>query len=170
MSKKHPHSGPVTIALDPVVARYADVAFMLAAERPTTRAEVVAAYSHPAPEVLGHPPTDADKIPASLVKLATLAVDVGLEVTVIVSRGTTTPTWRVNAPDNKNEPGPPVEPNQYHGDVVDVVGLYGRHDELGYFVMTWHDGRTQGGVYRAPRAFWRSMTVTSLTQLLEGHR
>lgn len=91
-----------------------------------TRADVEAAYVHPAPEV----PAYVIPHPHELVRAASaralviLAIDNGHRVKATYNRGTTLPKWHVNSPDNKTNPGPPVDASQYHGEVVDVETVY----------------------------------------------
>ncbi|MCU1617775.1 MAG: hypothetical protein JWO98_5315 [Frankiales bacterium] len=101
-----------------------------------TRDEVTAAYVHPEPEVPGHEvkPEQLRGSPGAFVKFALAA---GADVKATVSRGTTPPSWDVNAPDSKPNPGPPVEPSQYHGDVVDAVVVWVVAGDIGKQRMTW---------------------------------
>lgn len=94
-----------------------------------TRADVEAAYVHPAPEVMarevllladGRTELESAGV-RSLVKLAQAN---GHRVKATYNRGTTVPKWHVNAPDNKKNPGPPVDASQYHGEVVDCETVY----------------------------------------------
>lgn len=96
-----------------------------------TRADVEAAYVHPAPEVPAHEVYLSGQrfgpvsIYASGAKsLVVLADGNGHRVKATYNRGTTLPKWHVNSPDNKTNPGPPVDASQYHGEVVDVETVY----------------------------------------------
>lgn len=96
-----------------------------------TRADVEAAYVHPAPEVeaaeldLFEPWSSYSYLRASGAKsLVALAQRNGHRVKATYNRGTTPPRWTVNSPDNKTNPGPPVEASQYHGELVDVETVY----------------------------------------------
>lgn len=89
-----------------------------------TRADVEAAYVHPAPEVMAHVIEPAELTAYGAKSLANLAIGQGHRVKVTHNRGTTVPKWHVNAPDNKKNPGPPVDASQYHGEVVDCETVY----------------------------------------------
>lgn len=89
-----------------------------------TRADVEAAYVHPAPEALaGFRAVHALRAGGAR-SLANLAIGNGHRVKATYNRGTTLPKWHVNSPDNKTNPGPPVDASQYHGEVVDVETVY----------------------------------------------
>lgn len=89
-----------------------------------TRADVEAAYVHPAPEAEAFDLPIAGIEASSAYNLAQLASDNGHRVKAIYNRGTTLPKWHVNSPDNKTNPGPLVDASQYHGDVVDCETVY----------------------------------------------
>jgi hypothetical protein len=92
-----------------------------------TRADVEAAYVHPAPEVEARlvEVTEYFVTPTAGVRsLIKLALANGHRVKATYNRGTTVPKWHVNAPDNKRNPGPPVDASQYHGEVVDCETVY----------------------------------------------
>lgn len=90
-----------------------------------TRADVEAAYVHPAPEVPCQLlQLDRDWTSASSKSLMQLAERNGHRAEHTFNRGTTLPKWHVNSPDNKTNPGPPVDASQYHGEVVDVETVY----------------------------------------------
>lgn len=90
-----------------------------------TRADVEAAYVHPEPEVKAHEIMWFVSLGASGARsLAKLAEANGHRVKATHNRGTTSPKWHVNSPDNKSNPGPPVDPSQYHGEVVDCETVY----------------------------------------------
>lgn len=112
-----------------------------------TRVDVEAAYVHPAPEVsareLLHPLLDLKA--AGSKSLAALAERNGHRVKATYNRGTTLPKWHVNSPDNKTNPGPPVDASQYHGEVVDVETVY---------VRTSTHGR--GGQFHEVRGVWQN--------------
>lgn len=113
--------------------------------KPLTRAEVVAAYVHPAPEM------EAQQVDTEVlymryggaIYLFYLKADQrGADFKVTYSRGTTPPRWRVPA-------DTPVDPADYHGDVVDSVVVWARKafhggDDSWRWVRVraeWHDGR-----------------------------
>lgn len=115
-----------------------------------TRADVEAAYVHPAPEVpareLPHPLLDLKA--AGSKSLAALAERNGHRVKATYNRGTTLPKWHVNSPDNKTNPGPPVDASQYHGDAVDVETVYvlatsTHHNPSGFLRIrgVWQNGK-----------------------------
>lgn len=89
-----------------------------------TREDVEAAYVHPVPEVMAHIIEPAELTAYGAKSLANLAIGQGHRVKVTHNRGTTVPKWHVNAPDNKKNPGPPVDASQYHGEVVDCETVY----------------------------------------------
>lgn len=89
-----------------------------------TRADVEAAYVHPAPEVECEERWIGSIESNSAYSLAALAQRNGHRVKATYNRGTTLPKWHVNSPDNKTNPGPPVDASQYHGEVVDVETVY----------------------------------------------
>lgn len=89
------------------------------------RADVEAAYVHPAPEVPARELWRWSLLKSpSAISLARLATASGHRVKATYNRGTTLPKWHVNSPDNKTNPGPPVDASQYHGEVVDVETVY----------------------------------------------
>ena len=113
-------------------------------ERPKvwTRDEVVRDYQHPAPEwhkwlVLPDPDALA-ALPARARALVRAALREGYAVMVQQYRGTTYPTWRVNLPESG---GPPVDPSQYHGDLITGIAIGIAHGERGTATATYHDGR-----------------------------
>lgn len=90
-----------------------------------TRADVEAAYVHPAPEVEAREVRWGTPLTAAGARaLWNLAARNGHRVKATYNRGTTLPKWHVNSPDNKTNPGPPVDASQYHGEVVDVETVY----------------------------------------------
>lgn len=109
-----------------------------------TRADVEAAYVHPAPEV---PAYEVPHLEASGARsLANLAIGNGHHVKATYNRGTTLPKWHVNSPDNKTNPGPPVDASQYHGEVADVETVYvtvaERGDEPWHRIRgVWQNGK-----------------------------
>lgn len=121
-----------------------------------TRADVEAAYVHPAPEVPAREVVLSGKSPQLtgrryLVSLGArslwkLAEANGHRVKATYNRGTTLPKWHVNSPDNKTNPGPPVDASQYHGEVVDVETVY---VVVQASAKTWpHGGRRIRGVWQ----------------------
>jgi hypothetical protein len=91
-----------------------------------TRADVEAAYVHPAPEVEAEECLNGNRMLTAVgaKALAALASNNGHRVKATYNRGTTLPKWHVNSPDNKANPGPPVNASQYHGEVVDCETVY----------------------------------------------
>lgn len=109
--------------------------------KPLTRAEVVAAYVHPAPEksyvAYGWRVLEPDWSDRAVAFATTVRDELGAEVKVTVARGTTPPRWRVPA-------DTPVDPADYRGDVVDSVVVWARQTSQGREIRVraeWHDGR-----------------------------
>lgn len=131
-----------------------------------TRHAVEAAYVHPAPAVPGHPVAG----PADLLggaKSLFLAAEVGgFQVKAFRSKGWTPPTWRVNQPNSKPNPGPPVNVDQYHGDLVDSVMVVGYSLEGGGFRAVFENGKIQSAFAHAPGQLSRSVGITALRAMI----
>lgn len=138
-------------------------------ERRITRDDVTNSYVHPPPEVAGRPMTEADPWPAGARSLLARAKAEGFAVVATYARGTTLPTWRVNAPDSRPNPGPAVESGQYHGDVEDSVRLVGHQRGRGGFVAYWVGGKTGGVSVHAPSDLLRPCGITHLMRKLAGN-
>lgn len=89
-----------------------------------TRADVEAAYVHSAPEAPAREVLYGELKAQGARSLHALADGGCHRVKATYNRGTTLPKWHVNSPDNKTNPGPPVDASQYHGEVVDVETVY----------------------------------------------
>lgn len=111
-----------------------------------TRADVEAAYVHPAPEVEAHEISLANIAASGARSLAKVADNNGHRVKATYNRGTTQPKWHVNAPDNKTNPGPTVDPSQYYGEVVDCETVY-------VVTVEWNESMRDMPVHRI-RGVW----------------
>lgn len=145
---------------------------MTPARAPLTRREVEEAYVHPAPEMRAEEVDVSSHGDRTYWVFARNAQAAGAEVKVTVARGTTPPKWRVNAPDSKPNPGPPVDASQYHGDLVDSVVVWARVSELDHMTYSttrvraeWHDGRiyevTVNGAKSTLKAALEALGATS---------
>jgi hypothetical protein len=132
------------------------------------RDDVIDAYVHPAPTVVGRPVQDGDPIPAAARSLIKRAEAEGFEVRSTYAHGTTLPTWRVNAPDSKPNPGPAVHPSQYHGDDADSVRVVGHHRQRGGFIAYWVNGKSAGVDVHSPGDMLRPTGITHLMRKLAG--
>lgn len=122
------------------------------------RADVVAAYVHPRPEVAAH-------IAPNVSPLAKAALLAGYDVRTVEWRGTAAPSWKVSLPASG---GPPVAFDQYGGEIMDGRTVYGRHETLGRFRCSWAGGRFAHALLASPRANWAGVGVTALTALVKS--
>lgn len=132
------------------------------------RDDVIDAYVHPRPQVDGRPVAPGDPVPSSAKSLIARATTEGFTVRATYALGTTPPTWRVNAPDSKPNPGPPVEASQYHGDTAESVRVVGHHPKRGGFIAYWVNGKSAGVNIHTPGDMLRPTGITHLMRKLSG--
>jgi len=118
-----------------------------------SRADVEAAYVHPAVLVAAHdvPHTKA---------LALEALVKGYKVRSIVGAGTSHPVWVTTLPASG---GPPVEACQYHGEPVTWQAVFAKSAKLGSFRASWNNGRIGNVQVRPVGGLWSCIGITALT-------
>lgn len=119
---------------------------VIVTRKPLTRAEVVAAYQHPAPEkqsvLVGFGDSGGLRsyhgflFPSTVLSFTDQALEVA-DLRLTASLGTTPPRWHVPADS-------PVDPADYHGDVANSLVVWARSTVRGRELRVraeWHDGR-----------------------------
>lgn len=108
---------------------------------PITRDDIIAAYVHPEPEVPQRRIVVAD-LTGSAKSFAMRCREAGYAVEATAWRGTPSPKWWVNAPDNPKNPGPPPHPDHYHGGPVkDFVQVWVMTIDGRRVRAVWANGR-----------------------------